>query len=106
MRSKISKQNGARWGKGWHYQCYISCVSSFSVTLTADDFWRADKGPGFMNKRLAQTCIDNENILKKYNHGWLKNSCLPPEMKSVQWAARTARTSGSGAQASRSEAAS
>lgn len=34
----------------------------------------------------------------------LKSSCLPPKMKSVQWAARTARASGSGAQASGSEA--
>lgn len=42
----------------------------------------------------------------KTKHPWLKNSCLPPEMKSVQWAARTARASGSRAQASGSEAAS
>lgn len=34
----------------------------------------------------------------------LKSSSLPPKMKSVQWAARTARASGSGTQAPRSEA--
>lgn len=67
-----------------------------NVISIADDF-QEDK----LNNNPRLTCTIQ---VFKTKQQWLKSTGLPPKMKSVQWAARTAGASGSGAQAAGCEA--